>query len=239
MPVSLTQSSKHGGRLLPRQRDLWSSPAGNHCCNSPSTNRSHACARFEVAVETNGTGSPQGLDWVSVSPKAGTKLIQTTGDELKLVFPQAEANPEGFQSLAFRHFFLQPMDGQNQNQHELAVRYCLGNPIWRLSLQTQGRRNSITGARMEIFKVFTIEAAHRLPHVLAGHKCGRLHGHSFHIEVHVKDRSTRALAGSSISLTSKGPSNRSKIRSTIATSMRSRDSRTRQAKTLRVGFGSG
>ena len=93
---------------------------------------------FEVAVETNGTvAAPDGLDWICVSPKAGTKLIQTTGDELKLVFPQAEAMPEGFQSLHFRHFFLQPMDGPDRKSNtDEAIRYCLGNPIWRLSLQT-------------------------------------------------------------------------------------------------------
>lgn len=93
---------------------------------------------FEVAVETNGTvAAPLGLDWICVSPKAGTKLIQTTGDELKLVFPQAEAMPAGFQSLHFRHFFLQPMDGPNRKSNtDEAIQYCLGNPIWRLSLQT-------------------------------------------------------------------------------------------------------
>lgn len=93
---------------------------------------------FEVAVETNGTvAAPDGLDWICVSPKARTKLVQTTGDELKLVFPQAEAMPEGFQSLHFRHFFLQPMDGPNRKSNtDEAIRYCLGNPIWRLSLQT-------------------------------------------------------------------------------------------------------
>lgn len=93
---------------------------------------------FEVAVETNGTvAAPDGLDWICVSPKAGTKLSQTSGDELKLVFPQAEAMPEGFQSLHFRHFFLQPMDGPDRKSNtDEAIRYCLGNPIWRLSLQT-------------------------------------------------------------------------------------------------------
>ena len=93
---------------------------------------------FEVAVETNGTiAAPQGLDWICVSPKAGTRLVQTTGDELKLVFPQAAAMPEAFQGLAFRHFFLQPMDGPNQKSNtDDAIRYCLGHPIWRLSLQT-------------------------------------------------------------------------------------------------------
>lgn len=100
---------------------------------------------FEVAVETNGTvAAPDGLDWICVSPKAGTKLVQTTGDELKLVFPQAAAMPEGFQSLGFRHFFLQPMDGPNRESNtDEAIRYCLGNPIWRLSLQA----HKFTGIR--------------------------------------------------------------------------------------------
>ena len=93
---------------------------------------------FEIAVETNGTvAAPSGLDWICVSPKAGAKLIQNTGDELKLVFPQTDARPEQFQGLAFRHFFLQPMDGPDRKANtDLALRYCLGNPVWRLSLQT-------------------------------------------------------------------------------------------------------
>ena len=93
---------------------------------------------FEIAVETNGTvAAPSGLDWICVSPKAGTKLIQNTGNELKLVFPQAGAPPEEFQRLAFRHFFLQPMDGPHRKANtDKALRYCLGNPVWRLSLQT-------------------------------------------------------------------------------------------------------
>ena len=93
---------------------------------------------FEIAVETNGTVvAPFGLDWICVSPKAGAKLVQTTGDELKLVFPQAGARPETFQGLPFRHFFLQPMDGPDRKINtDEALRYCLGNPTWRLSLQT-------------------------------------------------------------------------------------------------------
>jgi 7-carboxy-7-deazaguanine synthase len=93
---------------------------------------------FEIAVETNGTiAAPLGLDWICVSPKAGAKLIQNDGDELKLVFPQAGAPPEEFQGLAFRHFFLQPMDGPYRKANtDQALRYCLDNPVWRLSLQT-------------------------------------------------------------------------------------------------------
>jgi 7-carboxy-7-deazaguanine synthase (Cx14CxxC type) len=93
---------------------------------------------FEVAVETNGTiAAPAGLDWVCVSPKAGTQLAQMGGDELKLVYPQTGADPSDFESLSFKHFFLQPMDGDNLDANtKLALRYCLDHPQWRLSLQT-------------------------------------------------------------------------------------------------------
>jgi 7-carboxy-7-deazaguanine synthase len=93
---------------------------------------------FEIAVETNGTvAAPAGLDWICVSPKAGAALVQKTGDELKLVYPQQGAEPERFASLAFRHFFLQPMDGpQREANTQAALRYCLDHPQWRMSLQT-------------------------------------------------------------------------------------------------------
>ena len=93
---------------------------------------------FEVAVETNGTqAAPPGLDWICVSPKAGAALSLCAGNELKLVFPQAGAEPGRFESLAFDHFFLQPMDGPLVERHTReALAYCLANPRWRLSLQT-------------------------------------------------------------------------------------------------------
>jgi len=93
---------------------------------------------FEIAVETNGTvAAPAGLDWICVSPKAGAPLVQTTGDELKLVFPQANALPDRFESLEFRNFFLQPMDGPHREANtQLALQYCMAHPRWRLSLQT-------------------------------------------------------------------------------------------------------
>ncbi len=93
---------------------------------------------FEVAVETNGTQlAPAGLDWICVSPKAQAPLRLLTGDELKLVFPQETAMPERFESLNFRHFFLQPMDGnQAARNTALAIEYCLTHPQWRLSVQT-------------------------------------------------------------------------------------------------------
>lgn len=93
---------------------------------------------FTIAIETNGTiPAPAGIDWVCVSPKAGNRLVQTSGQELKLIFPQRDAAPEGFADLAFEHFFLQPMDGPHRDRNtELAVAYCLENPRWRISLQT-------------------------------------------------------------------------------------------------------
>ncbi|MGH7534913.1 MAG: 7-carboxy-7-deazaguanine synthase, partial [Gemmatimonadales bacterium] len=93
---------------------------------------------FEVAVETNGTVvPPAGIDWLCVSPKAGAELVVTSGDELKLVYPQAGAEPERFVHLGFRHFFLQPMDGPALEANTRAtLAYCLAHPRWRLSLQT-------------------------------------------------------------------------------------------------------
>jgi len=93
---------------------------------------------FEVAVETNGTRpAPGSLDWICVSPKAGAPLVQTTGNELKLVYPQENAPPENFEQLDFRHFFLQPMDGPHTERNTaLAIEYCLRHPRWRLSIQT-------------------------------------------------------------------------------------------------------
>lgn len=95
-------------------------------------------AGFEIAVETNGTQTATpGIDWICVSPKGNTRLDLTSGDELKLVFPQADAPPERFEDLPFTHFFLQPMDGpQLEENTRLAVQYCLAHPRWRLSLQT-------------------------------------------------------------------------------------------------------
>jgi len=94
--------------------------------------------RFQIAVETNGTiAASASIDWLCVSPKAGAELVQHSGDELKLVYPQPGAEPEKFDQLSFRHFFLQPMDGPERKANtELALRYCLAHPQWRLSLQT-------------------------------------------------------------------------------------------------------
>ena len=97
----------------------------------------HMC-NFEIAVETNGTiPAPNPIDWICVSPKSGAPLRQTTGNELKLVYPQTGLDPESLAHLQFKYFFLQPMDGPNLAANtELAVQYCLKHPQWRLSLQT-------------------------------------------------------------------------------------------------------
>ncbi len=95
-------------------------------------------AGFEVAVETNGTiKAPEGIDWICMSPKAGAPLEQTSGNELKLVYPQEALMPDTVAHLDFHHFFLQPMDGPDRAANtEAAIEYCLRNPQWRLSLQT-------------------------------------------------------------------------------------------------------
>jgi 7-carboxy-7-deazaguanine synthase (Cx14CxxC type) len=93
---------------------------------------------FTVAIETNGTiEPPAGIDWICVSPKGKAPVVVRGGNELKLVYPQAEARPESFAALRFDHFFLQPMDGPARVANTLeAVEYCMQHPQWRLSLQT-------------------------------------------------------------------------------------------------------
>ena len=100
---------------------------------------------FEIAVETNGTiMAPEGIDWICVSPKAGSKIIQTSGQELKLVFPQSENTPEQFKDMKFEHFYLQPKDDDKQAGNiQATINYCQKHPQWRLSLQT----HKITGIR--------------------------------------------------------------------------------------------
>jgi len=97
-------------------------------------------AGFDVGVETNGTiEAPAGLDWICVSPKANAEIVQTSGHELKLVYPQVEeeVHPSRFAGLSFDHFFLQPMDNAQQRDNIAATaKYCQENPQWRLSLQT-------------------------------------------------------------------------------------------------------
>ena len=93
---------------------------------------------FQIAVESNGTlAAPAGIDWICISPKADAPVVQTSGQELKLVFPQDKAMPERFANLDFERFYLQPMDGPDRDRNtQLAVAYCLSHPQWRLSVQT-------------------------------------------------------------------------------------------------------
>tara|TARA_Y100001970_G_scaffold199256_1_gene242382 strand:+ start:1517 stop:2146 length:630 start_codon:yes stop_codon:yes gene_type:complete len=93
---------------------------------------------FEVAIETNGTLEvPNNIDWVTVSPKANTKITVTSGNELKLVFPQLENTPENFINLDFEEYYLQPKDGDDRKKNtQKTIQYCLENPEWKLSLQT-------------------------------------------------------------------------------------------------------
>ncbi|MEX0691815.1 MAG: 7-carboxy-7-deazaguanine synthase [Gemmatimonadales bacterium] len=93
---------------------------------------------FTIGLETNGTlPVPPGVEWICVSPKANAPLVQTTGHELKLVYPQAGAEPARYEHLAFDHFFLQPMDGPDRERHTaMVLAYCAAHPRWQVSLQT-------------------------------------------------------------------------------------------------------
>jgi 7-carboxy-7-deazaguanine synthase (Cx14CxxC type) len=93
---------------------------------------------FEVAVETNGTlPAPAGLDWICVSPKGGTEVVQRSGNELKLVWPQQGVDPQAIAGWNFDHFLIQPMDcADREAATAAAIDFVMNNPRWRLSLQT-------------------------------------------------------------------------------------------------------
>jgi 7-carboxy-7-deazaguanine synthase (Cx14CxxC type) len=93
---------------------------------------------FSIAMETNGTiQAAPGIDWICVSPKADAKVVQRSGQELKLVWPQNGVDPQAFTGLNFERFYLQPMDGPDREANTQAcVAYCLSHPQWRLSVQT-------------------------------------------------------------------------------------------------------
>ncbi len=95
-------------------------------------------AGIEIAIETNGTiQAPEGIDWICVSPKAGTEIVQQSGHELKLVFPQEGIDPGDYEHMDFRNFSLQPMYNSHlQENTQAAIDYCFRHPQWRLSLQT-------------------------------------------------------------------------------------------------------
>jgi len=100
-------------------------------------------AGFKIGVESNGTiKAPKGIDWLCISPKADAELVQRNGDELKLVYPQADNKPEDFENLDFSVFSLQPRDDsflgnkKSDANNRAAFEYCIAHPKWRLSLQT-------------------------------------------------------------------------------------------------------
>lgn len=143
----------NGGRysapeLAGKVASLWPAPSGQRyvvCTggepllqlDEPLIAAFHAQG-FEVAVETNGTiEAPKGLDWICVSPKAGSEIVLQKGHELKLVFPQPGAEPPLFEHWDFDYFYLQPMDSpQKEENTRLTLAYCMAHPQWRLSLQT-------------------------------------------------------------------------------------------------------
>ena len=95
-------------------------------------------AGFAIALETNGTlAAPPGIDWICVSPKAQAPVVQQSGQELKLVFPQPDVDPARFEGWDFERFSLQPLDGPDREAStQAAIAYCLVHPLWRLSVQT-------------------------------------------------------------------------------------------------------
>ena len=93
---------------------------------------------FTIAMESNGTiAAAPGIDWLCISPKAGTDVVQRSGQELKLVFPQPGLDPRDLEGWDFDHFFLQPMDGISRNDYrDATIDYVMEHSKWRLRLQT-------------------------------------------------------------------------------------------------------
>jgi 7-carboxy-7-deazaguanine synthase (Cx14CxxC type) len=144
-----TDGGRYGARgVAAKALDLWGAPGGARALavltggepllqvDTPLIAALHG-AGFEVAVETNGTqAAPEGLDWICVSPKAGTEIVQRSGNELKLVWPQPGLDPETFAGWAFDHFLIQPMDCPGREAALAAsIDYVMAHPRWRLSLQ--------------------------------------------------------------------------------------------------------
>ena len=132
---------RRAGRAAKRRRSgWWCAPAASRCCSSMRRRSTRSTRRgFERrgGDERHAVEPPAGIDWICVSPKANAPLVLTAGDELKLVYPQAGADPERFAGLDFDNFFLQPMDGPDARENtRKAVEFCLAHPLWRLSLQT-------------------------------------------------------------------------------------------------------
>ncbi|MBL4854128.1 MAG: 7-carboxy-7-deazaguanine synthase [Robiginitomaculum sp.] len=154
----MNHDGKHDDRDGEKHGEKWVICTGGEPLlqlDAPLITALHA-AGFKVAVETNGTlKAPSGIDWLCVSPKADAKLVQVSGDEIKLVYPQIENKPEDFAHLDFQVFSLQPLDNKKDSKKDnkkdnekgdekddtqdtmrAAFNYCLKHPNWHLSLQT-------------------------------------------------------------------------------------------------------
>jgi len=93
---------------------------------------------IEIAIETNGTVElPEGIDWITMSPKANSEIVVKQGHELKIVFPQEEIQPDDFASYNFQHFYVQPMDSPTKDENlKASIQFVKDNPQWKLSVQT-------------------------------------------------------------------------------------------------------
>ena len=91
-----------------------------------------------IAIETNGTlKAPEGIDWICMSPKAGTEIKLKAGSEIKVIYPQKNLEPDEFSDFDFKNFFIQPMDSKELEANVAkSIKFCMNNPKWRLSLQT-------------------------------------------------------------------------------------------------------
>ena len=132
--------------LITKIQELWDSEEEAYVVftgGEPMLQLDHklitACkeVNFITAIETNGTIKIDfDIDWICVSPKAGSELLVDKGNELKVVYPQDEFDLKSFETLSFDHFFLQPMDSEDKiNNTENAIKFCLKNPKWKLSIQ--------------------------------------------------------------------------------------------------------
>jgi 7-carboxy-7-deazaguanine synthase (Cx14CxxC type) len=146
---------ENGGRydaeaLAQRVAELWGTPAGPDRrlvvvtggepllqLDAPLIDALHGRG-FEVAIETNGTiPAPPGLDWICVSPKAGTEIVQQSGNELKLVWPQSGIDPGRLAAWGFDHFLIQPLDCAARDEAlRASIDLVMSDPRWKLSLQT-------------------------------------------------------------------------------------------------------
>lgn len=93
---------------------------------------------IEIAIETNGTVDlPQGIDWITMSPKANTEILIKEGNELKIVYPQDEIRPSDFEDYNFENFYIQPMDSPElESNMQASINFVKQNPKWKLSVQT-------------------------------------------------------------------------------------------------------